>query len=157
MIYHEHKSGAMNTFRDLEQEVAKAERVIRPHRRKFSCIVATGVSGMSLGFPLALRLGLPIVIVRKREHPDEATHSGLTLQGSRDLGDRPLWVDDFVSSGRTLRRVQRALVRRDVFPAEHVPLAGAYLSHTGSGCDEGLHIAADKSYSWLFNPEGGTV
>jgi adenine/guanine phosphoribosyltransferase-like PRPP-binding protein len=110
MIYHtvEYSSGTFSsgTFRDLEPAVLAAVRACEG-RKCFNMIAVQGVSGMAIGFPLAVKLGIPIVVVRK---PDEDSHSaGDRITGEPVKGKRCLFVDDFVSMGQTRARVRRAV------------------------------------------------
>ena len=107
MIYHGIRAdeGGRGTFKDLEDEVVAAVR--QCEGKKFDVIAVQGVSGMSLGFPLALRLGKDIIVVRKRSdisHSDPETITGVIVRGKRCL-----FVDDFVSCGNTRRRVREAI------------------------------------------------
>jgi adenine/guanine phosphoribosyltransferase-like PRPP-binding protein len=112
VIYHtvEIQKGGFTsgTFRDLEPSVLRAVRRCEG-RKGFNMIAVQGVSGMAIGFPLALKLGIPIVVVRK---PDEDSHSsGDAITGESVKGKRCLFVDDFVSMGRTRQRVRLAVER----------------------------------------------
>lgn len=140
MVYHgadiyENKG----SFRDLGVEVKKVVKMLKPHRKNFTSLVVTGVSGMSVGFPAALMLDKPIVVVRKRLHPDDRSHSDTAVEGLDDMGDRPVFLDDFISSGTSLTRVKRAI---------GVPLAGICLTREGL---EWREDGIDHEYnSWRF-------
>lgn len=114
MIYGTHckhdqsKHGAAyRTFDDLEAAVRCANVELREYADDFDALVVTGMSGMAVGFPLALRLRKPIMVCRK---PDDDCHQsggcvvGMTRAQARFA--RLLWVDDFISSGDTLERVK---------------------------------------------------
>ena len=112
MIYHtcemQPEGFTAGTFRDLEPAVHRAVRACEG-RPGFNMIAVQGVSGMAIGFPLAVKLGVPIVVVRK---PDEDSHSDAgTITGESVKGKRCLFVDDFVSMGRTRQRVRLAVER----------------------------------------------
>lgn len=74
---------------------------------QFDTLVGTGLSGALVVPSLAralTRQGQPEVkwlIVRK---PEDSTHSSLPVEG--DLGRRWVFVDDFIASGKTFRRVK---------------------------------------------------
>ena len=113
MIYHTtddtvayEPGSSYGTFRDLDAAVLRAvRRIERCTVQKFDMIVVQGVSGMSLGFPLALKLGIDICVVRK---DGENNHCGdERITGSAVKGKKLLFVDDFVSSGLTRQRVRR--------------------------------------------------
>jgi len=104
VIYHGNEKNGWrdHSFYDLERVVRRASARLRPALDEFDSIVVTGVSGMAVGFPLALRLKKPIAVLRKA---GDDTHSFKTLEGGDDLGERVLFVDDFVSNGATRARV----------------------------------------------------
>ena len=115
MIYHTADDGpqayeegtSYGSFRDLPQAVTRAVRTIEPRLKEFDMIAVQGVSGMSLGFPLALKLGVDIVVVRK---PGDDNHcGGERITGTKVSRKRCLFVDDFVSGGTTRNRVREAL------------------------------------------------
>ena len=115
MIYHTHRHSpdpgdAYRSFKDLRAVVRDAEKELRPVIRRYAGIVVTGVSGMSVGFPLALRLRIPIIVVRR---DDEDCHASGHFANDADLveGGRYLFLDDFTSGGRTYARVVSRLER----------------------------------------------
>jgi orotate phosphoribosyltransferase len=67
----------------------------------FDTIVGTGFSGGLVVPTLAMRLKKKFVLIRKEN--DDSHHGSGRLIG--ELGERWLFVDDFVSSGATKRRV----------------------------------------------------
>jgi adenine/guanine phosphoribosyltransferase-like PRPP-binding protein len=112
MIYHSVTYSAdttAGTFRDLREAVLRAIRTVEPHVEEFDTIAVQGVSGMSIGFPLALALGKEIVVVRKQHELDGASHSSSLVAGGHVGGKRCLFVDDFVSMGDTRNRVTKAI------------------------------------------------
>jgi len=66
----------------------------------YDTMVGTGLSGALVIPTLAKALGKTFLIIRK---DSENNHSGLQAEG--ELGDRWIFVDDFISSGATKRRV----------------------------------------------------
>lgn len=77
-------------------EVAQADL----RNRNFDTIVGTGLSGAIVIPALALAMGKSFVIVRKR---NDDSHHGGDLVGK--LGRRWIFLDDFVSTGETRKRV----------------------------------------------------
>ncbi len=83
------------------------------------CIVAPESMGIPLAVPLSLRLGIPYVIVRKREYglPGEVSveqHTGYSdsrmyVNGLSE-GERVVVVDDVVSTGGTMSSLLAAIV-----------------------------------------------
>jgi phosphoribosylpyrophosphate synthetase len=113
MVYHGSRAPNYGDgdFRDLEDEVLVAVRAFeRSGVGKNIVIVATGVSGMSLAFPLACKLGVDVAILRKPKEDSHGTPGrfvGVSLKGRTCV-----FVDDFVSGGQTRQRVATA-VRKD--------------------------------------------
>ncbi len=116
MIYHTtdgtvayDEGSSYGTFRDLGAAVLRAVRTVEARRDEFDIIAVQGASGMSLGFPLALKLAVDIVVVRK---PGEDNHCGKEeITGVPVEGKRVLFVDDFISGGTTRARVRHAVER----------------------------------------------
>lgn len=86
---------------DLQGTVRKAVEALRPHVREFDTLVGTGFSGGLVIPALALRLRKNFVLIRKET--DDSHHGQGRLLGT--LGARWIFVDDFVATGGTRRRV----------------------------------------------------
>lgn len=84
---------------DLPEVIETAQK--RLARVDFDTIVGTGFSGGVVIPALALAMGKKFVLIRKET--DDSHHGRGKLLGQ--LGERWIFVDDFVSSGRTRRRV----------------------------------------------------
>lgn len=98
----------MTTFRTyyFDSAIRDLGAVIERARRHlvdvdFDTIVGTGFSGSIVIPALALSMGKKFVLIRKEG--DDSHHGGGRLVGQ--LGERWIFVDDFVDSGRTRRRV----------------------------------------------------
>lgn len=91
-----------NALDSLDTVLATAERHLRDV--DFDTLVGTGFSGALVVPSLAMRLGKQFVLVRKDN--DDSHHSGQMIG---NLGNRWIFVDDFVSSGRTRQRVIDAI------------------------------------------------
>lgn len=77
----------------------------RPSRRNtFDSIVVRGVSGMLVGSPVAYRMKLPLVVVRK----SDGNHSGQSVEGYANVKNYVV-IDDFVSSGDTINEIRTKL------------------------------------------------
>ena len=134
MIYHSQRGrtyepgSAYGTFDDLAEAVLDTVRALEPVLHTFDVIAVQGTSGMSVGFPVALKLGKPICVVRK---PGEDNHCGsevITGLGSNAkglTGKSVLFVDDFVSLGGTRTRVREAV------EAEGGRLVAQYMARDG--------------------------
>jgi adenine/guanine phosphoribosyltransferase-like PRPP-binding protein len=118
VIYHHKKTGVDSyDLSDMTEVVRATTDRLRPIRDTFDSIVVTGMSGVLVGSPVALRLRKPLVVIRK--HNDN-THQVDSRVGSAKvinlarLGTRALFLDDFTHSGKTTHRVR-----------QYVQLAGA--------------------------------
>lgn len=108
MIYHH--GPHPESFDDLRQVVNTAARTLKPHVDEFDTIAVTGVSGAAVGFPLALKLKKSVVFVRKNSDTDHHSMGrSRRIAGWASLGERALFVDDFVSSGTSRERVRSAV------------------------------------------------
>lgn len=88
----------------------KRERVIRRCRKEilnfpeFDAIAFRGLSGALVTIPLAHILKKDIIVVRKPKD-DEPHHSWRMVEGLEPSGKRIIIVDDFVSTGRTIKAI----------------------------------------------------
>ena len=110
-------------FDDLGESVTRTEQALTRYRDRFDVIVVSGVSGIVVGAPVALALGIPLIVVRKDEDKN-AHHLGGEIINVRDLmRQRYLIVDDFVCSGRTVKFIQDKIAnhpRHAINPPEYV-------------------------------------
>lgn len=89
----------------------------------FDTLVGTGLSGGVVVPSLALAMGKKFVLVRKET--DDSHHGGGRLLG--ELGSSWIFVDDFVSSGMTRRRVIRKINRAAKDHSLNTELIGQYM------------------------------
>lgn len=90
-----------NAVFDLVDTVDKAVAQLTPHADEFDTIVGTGFSGGMVIPMIATMLNKHFVLIRKET--DDSHHGSGRLLG--ELGERWIFVDDFVQSGRTKNRV----------------------------------------------------
>ena len=98
------KSGYMNPAWRPDEVVRHARKALA--LIDYDTIVVTGISGALVGMILAKRLGKRLLVVRKN---NDGTHSSLPVEG--ELGERWVFVDDFVNSGHTRRHVWKTVNR----------------------------------------------
>lgn len=117
MIYHGDYS-----LDDLAVVVGWCTDALRPKRRDFDSIVVCGMSGVVVGSPVALATGKPLVIVRK----DGDKHHGMNSAVNFDrIGERWIWLDDFVSTGDTFRNLRS----RVTVKAQDLKMQPAYVGY----------------------------
>lgn len=96
----------------LEEVVANTAQFVKVTEEKllevdFDTVVCTGLSGLLVAPGVAAGLGKKLLVVRKPD--DSTTHSQFGAEGW--LGKRWLFLDDKISSGKTLQRVQEAVAK----------------------------------------------
>lgn len=85
--------------------------ILRTWETPFEAVAVRGFSGATVGAILAHALGKALIIVRKHGEPTHATDS---VEGALDWDPlaRYLIIDDFVSSGATVRAIREAIGSR---------------------------------------------
>lgn len=101
---------------------------------EFDTLVGTGFSGSVVIPALALALGKKFVLIRKET--DDSHHGKGRLLG--EIGEKWVFVDDFVSSGKTRRRVIDKLEDAAVDTDTDTECVGQYMYVNYS--DEGPHF-----------------
>lgn len=100
--------GCAMTHADVK---ARAEQLVKvlPDVMKSTgaeAVIVTGVSGMSIGFAALALLNFPLFVVRKQ---NDMSH-GSVIEGPQNVAvTKYLVLDDFVSSGRTIRTIAEAV------------------------------------------------
>ena len=87
----------------LEKIIRRIKRIIKKHKIKFDTIGFTGMSGSLVAPILAVRLKKKMLFVRKNPN---FSH-GEKIEGY--LGGRVLVIDDFIETGKTIKRILNAL------------------------------------------------
>jgi hypothetical protein len=105
VIYESAGGHQIGTFSDLRLAVDRTCRAMRPKLGRFDALVVRGVSGVAVGAPVSIRLGVPLLVVRK---PGETKHCGLDVIGLHVMDPRFRWIhlDDFSDTGATERECQ---------------------------------------------------
>lgn len=107
------RSGYFNrAFENIDQMADNMLKVI-PKHVEYDTLVGTGLSGTLVVPFLARALGEYWAIVRKEHSP----HSNNLIEG--EIGQKWLFVDDFISSGSTLRRVKNVLNNLNRYETTH--------------------------------------
>lgn len=79
---------------------------LKQYEDAFDGIIASGLSGLMIAAPVSLKLGKTLGVVRhtdEKRHPND--HAGLHLI------TKALFLDDFITGGRTFRQCHTALAR----------------------------------------------
>lgn len=92
-------------------------------RVNFDTMVGTGFSGGIVIPSLALAMGKKFVLIRKET--DDSHHGKGRLLGQ--LGERWIFVDDFISSGRTRKRVIEKVEQAAKDSSADTTLIGQYM------------------------------
>jgi adenine/guanine phosphoribosyltransferase-like PRPP-binding protein len=96
----------------LINAVRAAQLKLAKEKVEFDAIAVTGNSGTLFAGALAVALNKPIILVRK---PGESSHSNHTVEGPYTGISSYIFVDDFICSGKTLKRVKDAIRNESAF------------------------------------------
>ena len=112
----------------MDDAVFNLEAVINRAKKdlagvEFDTLVGTGFSGGIVIPSLALALGKSFVLIRKET--DDSHHGKGRLLGQ--LGRKWIFVDDFVSSGRTRRRVIDKINEEAAYYEFETEIVGQYM------------------------------
>lgn len=99
---------------------------------EFDTLVGTGFSGGIVIPSLALAMGKKFVLIRKET--DDSHHGCGRLVGS--LGERWIFVDDFISSGATRRRVIEKVRGASAIEGVATELIGQYMYAGGRAFED---------------------
>lgn len=112
----------------------------------FDTLVGTGFSGGIVIPSLALALGKKFILIRKET--DDSHHGHGRLLG--DLGEKWIFVDDFVSSGKTRDRVISKINEAASLWKAETKLVGQYMyiNHSEGGPQFEPERAAKRGYLW---------
>jgi len=89
----------------------KCRRVLKEFD-DFDTIAFSGNSGSLMSFPLAHRLNKEIMVVRKPRETESA-YSCLMVEGIIPFNRRIIIIDDFVSTGKTIRYIVNTIKEED--------------------------------------------
>jgi adenine/guanine phosphoribosyltransferase-like PRPP-binding protein len=89
--------------------ITQAAVVIKDFKKKhpFNAIAFTGTSGAAIAYPLSFLLKVPLICVRKSSKDN---HYGSLVEGYTSA-KRYLIVDDFIETGRTIKKITQAIDR----------------------------------------------
>jgi phosphoribosylpyrophosphate synthetase len=97
-------SGSVHRAPNLREHATYVAHVLEKRRNDYDFVACTGQSGMSVAFAALMLYEFPLVVVRKGER----THGNM-IEGDAERIGRYIVVDDFISSGATMRRINREL------------------------------------------------
>jgi len=105
--------------KELKVTVNKLSKKIKliHSKYKLSHIVCTGISGQAVSWPLSVKTGIPICVVRKAK---EESH-GSTVEGVGILKNFVI-IDDFIASGDTIKRITKQLLSKNYPKTKKTPL-----------------------------------
>lgn len=108
-------------------------------RRRFDTLVGTGMSGALVIPRLAEALDCHFLLLRK---PSDNSHTSQLGEGF--LGARWIFVDDFVSSGATYRRVRRVVQKLAVGHRANTSFGGVYEYRAKGRFSPAAELRGDK-------------
>jgi orotate phosphoribosyltransferase len=113
---------------------------------EFDTMVGTGFSGGVVIPALALAMGKKFVLIRKET--DDSHHGKGKLLGM--LGEKWIFVDDFVSSGKTRHRVVEKVNEAAHERSAHTEMVGQYMyvNHREEGPQFEYAPDAKTGYEW---------
>lgn len=130
----------------------------RNNRFKPTSIVAIESRGFVFGAPVALELGLPLVLTRKPgklpgpvhriDYDTEYSSDSLTIQQGAPVGSTPFIVDDVLATGGTIAAVNQLLLTNfDVDRVSAVvPIALLFLPGVAKCLDNDINLMYHTSY-----------
>lgn len=129
---------------DLSQVIETAKE--RLADVEFDTMVGTGFSGGLVIPALALAMNKKFVLIRKET--DDSHHGEGRLVG--ELGSRWIFVDDFVSSGKTRHRVVEKVNEAAHERSAHTEMVGQYMyvNHREEGPQFEYAPDAKTGYEW---------
>jgi adenine/guanine phosphoribosyltransferase-like PRPP-binding protein len=134
----EFKTGYLDqAFTNVDEVIRNAKINLRRAKVDYDTLVGTGFSGGLIVPMLARELDKNFVLIRKPR--DNSHHSG---QMVGLLGERWIFVDDFVSSGRTRNRVQRIIKKQAADKFHETTYVGSYCYGASWGQPPGSFQAA---------------
>src|SRR5687767_1630588 len=96
----------------LKETVNEASEALK--KREFDSFAVRGISGLLLGAPLAMEMGKNLLIVRKSV---ASCHSSDKVEGwRRGSKERIIILDDFMTTGNTVRTIYRKLLSHVIEP-----------------------------------------
>lgn len=110
-----------NALFNLESVIDRAKKDL--YGVDFDTLVGTGFSGSVVIPALALAMGKKFVLIRKET--DDSHHGKGRLLG--ELGQRWVFVDDFVSSGKTRKRVIEKIEEASELTKGTTEMVGQYM------------------------------
>lgn len=137
----------------FQRTVNTLVELMRPHAADFDAIAFRGSSGAALAYPLGFLLKKPLIHIRK-----ELGHAGIRVEGLFGA-KRIAVIDDFVSSGETIRIIVEELdsayygagFARPIFAhlflyaARWCDSEGSVRGHVGEAAeDTRIHLAYDS-------------
>lgn len=131
MIYNGH-DGYLD---DIAKTVSVATERLRPFRKHFQVIAVSGMSGVLVGSPVAIRLRRELVVIRKPSDSDNHSSEDIINGQAVKVSTPYLFLDDFISLGSTFNRVRE---RMEYSEDTRAVYAGSYLyaQHTLSLAEE---------------------
>jgi orotate phosphoribosyltransferase-like protein len=120
-----------------------AARLLKFGLHKFDSIAFSGVSGAAYAFPLAYKLGVNLINIRK----EDSAHYPDIFEGYTN-SKKYIIVDDFVETGATLARIQEGV--KAYYGVSKPRLVGIYL-YTSNANEYSLSMFRRRRNSFFLH------
>ena len=104
----------------VKRVTALARKIRAIPGRDFDSIAFSGISGASIGFPVAAALGVPVIYIRKE---CDSSHFGKGCIEGVLNSKKYLIIDDFIASGKTVAYIAAVIGKNiDLYPNVYLNL-----------------------------------
>jgi len=103
--YLDYVFGPVADFRKIIKSTKSKIKQLRREGHSIGALAFRGQSGAAIAYALKYEMGIPVICVRKNSHD---THGFNVEHPGHDIKNY-LIVDDFISSGATVRAIMKAL------------------------------------------------
>lgn len=98
-----------HAFEDVDSLIGNAEFQFKVQKIEFDSMVGIGLSGLLVLPILARHFDVPFMALRKPNVESHDSYYGTGQYGRGTIGKRWILVDDFVSTGSTMRKAQQRI------------------------------------------------
>lgn len=150
--------GLLHEPRAYRSVIEWAVKICSEGRFRPTSIIATESRGFIFAAPVALELGVPLILVRKPDklpgstydvvYDTEYSTDRLSIQQSAPVGSAPVIIDDILATGGTVMAVRQLLI--DNFDVDNVtaviPIVLSFLPGVAKLLDNDVELYYHTSY-----------